>query len=657
MLRAQVRERHVDVAATYSAATAWGKDLVVAKVDEAEVLAINAKGKARSLFKAEQPIVSALLAHGPYLYIAAGPRAKIYRLDRKGKVEVFFEPDAGFVWDMVLGPKGLLHAALGDPGSVLRIDRKGKGKVLFSPEQEHLRSIAYDREMGLLVGGGERGIVYRWGPGDKEDEFGALFDSGHTEITSLLVHRGAVYAAAVTGAAALASEQGNEQHGGQASKVDVRSQLVEIRADGTSEVLAGSDDEAIFDLAIDDKGAVLIATGATGRSDPRGRLYGIVPEKRHISMVYQSPSRRITHLIEGSKGEIIAVAAAGGRVTQLDTGFAKEGEFLTVPFDALIHSKFGLLQMFGVVPKGTSVVASVRTGQTAKPDNTWSNWSPEVKFPGNQAPRVRNGRYMQLRLLLRGKGKLSPSIHRIRLAYLRQNLRPFVREVVTLGKGVALLPLFRDEQKNKTINLNDKGGDVGAKRNRHKPRARQVHERGALTVRWMAEDPNGDQLRYDLMVRGSGQTGWRTLEKELVHPFYTIHSSQLPDGHYQFRVKATDAPSNPDGFERSDTRESRSVLIDNTPPTIDPLKVRVEGRKVVIRSVVADAVGPLMGAAYAVDGDTFRPLGPDDGVLDGPGESFTIRLGPLDSGNHSVTVRVVDEGGNEGFGEAIFTIP
>ncbi len=41
-------------------------------------------------------------------------------------------------------------------------------------------------------------------------------------------------------------------------------------------------------------------------------------------------------------------------------------------------------------------------------------------------------------------------------------------------------------------------------------------------------------------------------------------------------------------------------------------------------------------------------LAPDDGVLDGPGESFTIRLGVLAPGQHTITVRVQDEGDNVG---------
>ena len=161
--------------------------------------------------------------------------------------------------------------------------------------------------------------------------FKALYDSGHPEITAVVVQDNLAFAAAVTGAQALAASQGNEQQGGKAVKgPEVRSQLVRIGMDGTSEVLAGSNDEAIFDLAVDDKKQILVATGATGRDDPRGRLYTIHPTKRKIGMVYQSPSRRITHLVQLPRDALAAVAASGGRITHVTGGYGFEGEFYTV---------------------------------------------------------------------------------------------------------------------------------------------------------------------------------------------------------------------------------------------------------------------------------------------------------------------------------------
>ena len=334
------------------------------------------------------------------------------------------------------------------------------------------------------------------------------------------------------------------------------------------------------------------------------------------------------------------------------------------PFDANINARWGMLEIFGSWAKGTKVKAAVRTGQTKIPDGSWSDWSREVVAPGRVSPHNESGRYMQIRLRLEGDGKQSPEIHRVRIAYLRQNLPPFVREVVTLRKGLALLPVFQEQNKTKTVSLKDKANpetrNPAPPKEKKAPnsgvRARQVEKDGAMTVKWVAEDPNGDELRYNLQVRGQGERTWRTVEDSLDQPFYTFNSSQFPDGHYQFRVEATDSPSNPDGRELTDSRESRSILVDNTPPKVEQPDIQISGRRATVRVVVADVVGPLVEAEYSLDGASFRSLLPDDGVLDGPGESFTMRLGDLAPGFHTLTVRVMDEADNEGVGQSRFAI-
>lgn len=656
------RVRYEDPAATFTAAAAFGDDIVVARVDDGRLLAIDRAGTTRELFRPEERLITALAPSpkGDYLYVAAGPPARIYRLDRAGDLKEHHTPDAAFVWDMVAAPTGTLYAVTGEPGRVIRIDRAGDaGKVLFEPDQEHLRAIAVDATLGLLVGGGERGILYR-APPESETVFRALFDSGHPEITAIVTLGAFAYVAGVTGAQALAAEEGNEQQGTKNAKgPEVRSQLSRVSMDGTAEVLAGSSDEAIFDVAVNDKGQVIVATGASGRDDPRGRLYTIEPAQRLIAMAYQSPSRRITHLINLPRGAMAAVAGGGGRVVHFAGGLAKKGEFLTTPFDTVINSQYGLLQIFADQPAGTRVTAAVRTGQTAKPDESWIDWSPEIAAPGGERALVENGRHMQIRLTLEGDGKATPRVTRVRLAYLRQNLRPFVREVVALNKGLALAPLLQEESKTKNINLDDKAANDQRRKQEKKPtkRARQSEEVGALTVKWVAEDPNGDDLRYDLMMRGPGHPDWHTLEDDLESSFFTFDSSQLPDGHYRFKVLATDAPSNPAGLEQNDTRESQSVLIDNTPPRLDPLAVEIRNGRVTIRTVVADEVGPLTEAVYSLDGGSFVVLAPEDGLLDGPGESFSLRLGDLSAGPHTITVRVMDEGDNAGTGQTSFVVP
>jgi hypothetical protein len=383
-----------------------------------------------------------------------------------------------------------------------------------------------------------------------------------------------------------------------------------------------------------------------------------------IALAYQSPSRRVTRLLSTEGEAVLAVAAAGGRVTYIGTGVAKAGELVAKPLDSVINARYGIVQAMGETPAGTSLAVQLRSGQAAQPDDSWSAWSPEVAAPGNVTAGIPSGRFVQAKVILRGDGKATPSLRRVRIAYLRSNLRPFVREIVSLRKGIALAPIIKPPQgKAKTINLQEVATAEQKKEEEEEERdgdgsgrARAVDLPGALTLKWVADDPNGDELSYALMVREVGNGGWRELEDELPAPFYTLDSAQLPDGHYQFKVTASDAPSNPEGLAQSDAKASEAILIDNTAPRFATLRVDVRGDVATAQSEIQDAVGPLVELAYALDGDPFLPLAPDDGVLDGPRETITLQLSKLDPGHHTLTVRTRDEGQNVASAEARFQV-
>ena len=86
----------------------------------------------------------------------------------------------------------------------------------------------------------------------------------------------------------------------------------------------------------------------------------------------------------------------------------------------------------------------------------------------------------------------------------------------------------------------------------------------AMTLRWSAEDPNGDALRYDLWLRPENESDWTQMLENVEHPFYSFDADQLPDGYYRFKVLATDAVDNAMGNARTDERVSDAVLVDHS---------------------------------------------------------------------------------------------
>ena len=86
------------------------------------------------------------------------------------------------------------------------------------------------------------------------------------------------------------------------------------------------------------------------------------------------------------------------------------------------------------------------------------------------------------------------------------------------------------------------------------------------------------------------------------------------------------------------------ILVDNTPPTVEQL--RVDGRR--IRGVALDGVGPIQRIELGLAGTgQWIPFFPTDGVFDEQREEFDLDASVLSpSGPALVTLRVYDSANN-----------
>lgn len=663
-LRPAVQQRFFDASMALGAAGQWQDEVVVARLGaQAALVAIDTAGKQRSLMPLGEALVTRIAGAGRELWVAQTQAGKASVLHWQGAPRVTQQAPisvaARFVWDVVPLPEGGALLATGEPGMVIHLDAHGKQKILFAAEEAHIKAVANDAKLGIFAGGGERGGLYHapMVAGGKTGEFRALFDTGNQEVTALMTDGVRVFVASVSGQMVAGDEAEAPKRAGK--NAEGRSALVRVEMDGSSEILAASGDELIFDVAQDGQGRVLVATGSLSKTDPRGRLYRVEPGRKVVSLVYQSASKRLLRLLPQKDRSLLIVEQQGARLVTLADGVAKEGCYLSPAVDTGVLSRFGLVQALGEVPKGSHAAISVRTGKTPEPDKTWSAWSAPIDAPGDVPVAVANGRYAQMRLQLRGKDDAQPQIYRLRLAFLRQNLPPFVHDITAMAKGLALYPLpgssAAEDNQSKIVVVGDKTEADGPQK-RQPIRARQVSEHGAVTIKWAAEEPNGDELIYTLWMRPSAGGTWRLVADELTEPFHTFHSAQLPDGQYIFRVRASDVRANPTELARTDTRESHSILIDNTPPHFHSLKAVVRGENVTITGQVRDTLSPLVSLSYALDGARLQPMSPADGLVDGPQEQVALTLTGLTPGEHVLTVRAHDEADNAGFAALRFTI-
>jgi hypothetical protein len=188
-------------------------------------------------------------------------------------------------------------------------------------------------------------------------------------------------------------------------------------------------------------------------------------------------------------------------------------------------------------------------------------------------------------------------------------------------------------------------------------------DKSAVTVRWMAHDDNGDDLMYAVWYRGVGEKNWRLLKDKISDKFLSFDSSQLPDGNYEVRVVASDAPDHVDADTMTGDRVSAAFLLDTTPPVPGALTASVvPGTPAKIHATFSakDATSPIAHAEYSVDAGPWQYLEPTGKVSDALEERYDFTAdvpvpapGAADPREHVIAVRIFDRFENVASAKAV----
>jgi hypothetical protein len=631
------------------------------------LLRLTAGRQAKVLVPFPGQVVSALAQDKGGLYAATSPDGDIVRVDGAGKTTPFFQPGTKYVWALLPEAGGLL-VATGAPGRVLQVSPQGRSEVLFDPGETHIRTLIRHPKRGLVAGGGQKGIVYQV---EGKSAF-ALYDSELEEVTAFAVDTasGDLYAAVVS-----ASSKGALQPStwigpvkGDAPEDESSpiksSEVVRIRANGHVERIWTSKREGAMALAFDAKARRLyVATGAGPKG--RARIYAVDAGARdRVSLFARLAPPMATTLVPApTAGAFLVGTAPEGQVVQVGPGLVGQSVYLSVEQDLERISDLGRLWFDADVPPGAKVALSLRTGNTKTPDDTWSAWTAPVTDGDGGAIQVRRGRYAQFKAELSAAPKgQAPVLKSMHASVQRMNVPPEVKEVYLLRRGVYMAALPDEGEKERTVSLStsllkELRRPIVADADR--TRVRQGEEPGMMTVAWSAEDANRDALLFRVELQaldGPGaQDGFRVVGDDLEHPFHSFDSRALPDGRYQFRVTASDRPSNPPDQALTDAYPSEPFTVDNAPPVIRAVTAEPVAGGVRVTAQAKDAVSPLAAAEVSLDGGPWLMLPAQDGLTDAPEETFTVVLGTLagpgsaklDPGPHTVRVRVTDVPGNQ----------
>jgi hypothetical protein len=282
---------------------------------------------------------------------------------------------------------------------------------------------------------------------------------------------------------------------------------------------------------------------------------------------------------------------------------AHTARWISKALDARFRSRFGQLSWRG---RG-KVSFQTRSGNTEKPDDSWSEWSSVLTQPG--PIRSPAARFLQIRADL--DRSVDSGIYAVQAYYLPRNQPITVKEIGVQPKRTK----GKEPEKEAPTTL--------------------------YAIEWKVHNPDDDQLRYRLYYRPEGAGTWRAILREteiLTAPKYEWQTEAIPDGFYRLRVQASDELDNPEHAALLGEAESEPFRLDNHQPHIDGL--RLQNGKVV--GTARDDLGPISSLEYAVDGQEWKPFYPRDDLFDTPSEPFELALPALPAGVHVIAVRARD---------------
>ena len=534
--------------------------------------------------------------------------------------------------------------------------------MLFRTADQHIRCLLLSTDGTLWAGSDGSGVVYRFATGTVGAKPFAAYAAARREITALAMDAaGNVYAAGVgtkgrstlpplpvtggVGVTITFVQPGSSTAAGQNTLVPDGSEIYKIAPDGSPQKLLTLKDDVVYALTMQN-GKLLAATGN------RGRIYRVETngDGRFTDLAHLEASQGMA--FAAVKDSLLIASSNSGKVFRLADVVATAATYTSDVFDAQSFSQWGRAE----VRAGTAVgfELSVRSGNVESPVMGWSEWR---RVAADGSFTVPPGRFVQWKALLRDNGSLDA----VALNYLQRNVAPVVEEVV-VQPGARVTPAT-PVAANATVQVAFPAAgatpvfsaDAGSA-----PLTAQK-DKTAVTVRWMAHDDNGDDLMYAVWYRGVGEANWRLLKDKLSEKVYSFDSALLPDGSYEVKVVASDAPVHTDAEALTGERSSEVFVVDTTPPmpgvlTAEAIKRMEWVGSVQVNSILIhatlearDATSPIAHAEYSIDAGPWQYLEPVGKVSDSLSEryDFTVAVPATttpvsDAKEHVLAVRVYD---------------
>lgn len=608
------------------------------------------------------------------LFVGTSPDGAVYRIAPGGRPEVFFDPEELYVWDLLLGEDGQLYVATGGEAKIYRLgpDHRpsDEATVYFETDRSHFTRLAWDASGGLLATSAPEATLYRV---TGEGEGQSLYYAGTDEIACLAVSGEAVYfstwhnqegdglppdnlAALLARFLHVPNGNGEDNGNGNGKKDDepsgapaanAPSFLLRLGTDGFALPVWSPGGSNIQSMALASDGSLLVGTTSEGRlfsvrAADQWRLLNQAERAGEVSAIAASSQ---------DEGATYICTSNPAAVYRLAKKPAEESLYTSEPLDAGAVARWGRIRPLGAPDAAQGVAFETRTGNSAEPDDTWSDWAELDDGVVASEP----ARYLQYRTRFT---EADAALRGLTLYFGARNLAPLVTMINVLPVGLDIMssrsPMRPPLNPQELIDP-AKSAAMLAKGPPENTKIMVAEDTGFVTVAWMAGDPNGDALRYAVAVQRDGDSEWITLVDDSQEKAFSAPTRGLADGYYTFRVVASDAPSNLPAEALSGERLSEPFLIDNHGPEVTLHSQTKDADGVLTLVFVArDDWGVITDAHYRLDGGKAVEAVPADLLFDSTDEIFRLPLDDLKPGAHSIVFEAVDERGNRGVAQASF---
>lgn len=630
---------------------------------EGRIFKVDSAGRGSLLYKTGELDVMALAVDSAgNVYAGTAPDGKVYKINARGEATVFFEPKTKYIWALAFDGQGRLLVGTGDKGTIYRVTPDGKGPALIHTTQSNITALKVDANGNILAGTDPGGLILRITPDGKAF---TLYDSSQKEVREIVVGKdGAIYALTLSEAAGsgasnasvtsslpstptvISADEGvtvtisdvqiiepasSSGSTTASSSAQAKSALYRIDPNGVTDTVWSSNDITAFTVAVEDNGRALIGTGQ------KGRIYSATLGGKP-SLQVQSNEAQTVRFVKLASGQMYAASSNLGKLFKLGNSTVATGSYTSSVRDASTVATWGRASFVG---EG-DIELQTRSGNTATPDSTWSDWSAGIKTAGGETIVSPRARYLQWRATLKGA---NTKLREVAISYLPRNLAPNIVSLTLQPAGVAMQPL---PQQPPDPGIEQAALDPALFGLSTNMPPRKFYQKGAISLQWTAEDRNGDKLEYSVYYRAANSTDYFPLKTGITENYYTVDANGLPDGRYIFKVVASDAPSNPGTMALTDEEETEPIEVDNTAPVVTAGAPQVSGNKAEVTFQSEDKTSFIRRAEYQLDGGEWKPVFPTDGIADSRREDFKVSVALPDRKPHVIALRVFDANANVG---------